>query len=267
MWATFALSTILNLAPAQAGGLEVQNVRFTQSALGAVRRNNKFLPGDLVVLSFAVEGLEPTGVSRVRYGMGLELRRKGADKPEYSKPPQDHESITGLGGTDLPLHAVSSIGTDTPPGTYVMKVSVVDRVGKGSVAFEREFEVLPLGLGFVRVGLSYHAELPAPPVAVPGQTLFLNFGLVGFALDKKTGQPDMTIELQPLDEKGKPTTAKPFRGEVRRGKEGFEQFIPFDPIAVPVHRAGKFQLALKVTDNIAKKTAEHTLDLTVLNTK
>ena len=56
-------------------------------------------------------------------------------------------------------NAVASIGTDTPPGTYVMKVTVTDRVGKGTKVVEREFVVEPARLGLVRIGLSYSPSL------------------------------------------------------------------------------------------------------------
>ena len=267
MWATLALSAAVSLAPAQAGGLELKNARFTQGVLGAARADSKFLAGDLAVLSFDAVGLQATGRNRVRYAVGIELSRKGADKPEYTRAPEDREAVTALGGTRLPLHAVANIGTDTSPGAYVMKVTLIDRVGKAKATVERAFEVLPARLGFVRVGLSYNAEQPAPPVAVPGQTLFLNFSVVGFARDKKTGQPDLALQLRVLDAKGKPTTARPFGGEVRKVKEGFEQFIPFDPIAFQTHRSGQFRIVRKVTDNLTKKTAEHALNLTVLASK
>ena len=263
MYVTLALLAAVSLAPAQADSLELKNVRFTQSVLGTARADSKFLPGDLAVLSFDAEGLQPTDRSRVRYAIGMELKRKGADKAEYTRVPTDAEAVTALGGTHLPLHAVANIGTDTPPGTYVMKVTVADRVGKGTATVEREFEVLPAQLGFVRLGLSYNAEQPAPPLAVTGQTLYLNFGLVGFARDTKNKQPDLTLQCRVLDAAGKPTTAKPFGGTVKMVKEGFEDFIPFDPIAFQTHRSGQFRIVMKVTDNLTKKTAEQTLNLTV----
>jgi hypothetical protein len=269
MSATLALALALSAgAPAQANGLELRNARFTQSVLGPARPDNKFLPGDLAVLSFDAVGLKAfPDTSRVRYALGIELSKKGSTRPEFSRAGADHETVLALGGTRLSLNAVATVGMDTPPGQYVMKVTLTDRVGKGTVSVQRPFEVLPTQLGFVRVGLSYNAEQAAPPVSVPGQTLFLNFGLVGFARDKKTGHPDMSCELRVLDAKGKPTTPRPFRGDVRKVKEGFERFIPFDPISFQTHRSGKFRIAMKVTDNITKKTAEHTLDLTVLANK
>src|SRR4051794_18356661 len=102
MWATLGLSMVLNLAPAQPAGLELKNVCFTQSVLGPERKDSKFLPGELIVLSFDVEGLQATGLSRVRYGVGIELGGKGAAKPDFSKAPDEREAITAFGGTRLP---------------------------------------------------------------------------------------------------------------------------------------------------------------------
>ena len=264
MWTTLAFVAAMSLAPGQSDELALTNVRTTYGFLGATRPDNKFLPGDVAVLAFDVRGLKTTGVSRVRFALGLELTRKGASKPEFTREPEDEEAVTPLGGTRLPLSAAANVGTETEPGEYVMKVTVTDRVGKGTATVEREFEVLRPRLGFVRVGLAYGAEHPAPAVAVPGQTLFLNFGLVGFALDKVSKQPDMILELGVVDEKGKPTTSRPFRGNVRRMKAGFERFIPFDPIPFQAHRPGKYSVTLRVTDNLTRKSAEQTLALTVL---
>jgi hypothetical protein len=43
--------------------------------------------------------------------------------------------------------------------------------------------------------------------------------------------------------------------------------MTFLPIPLQLNRAGKFKVVLKATDNVAKKTAEQTLDLEVLATK
>jgi len=120
-------------------------------------------------------------------------------------------------------------------------------------------------LGFVRVGLTYETGQPAPPLAVPGQSLLLNFALVGFQLDKKTSHPDLTIEMRILDEDGKPTISKPFKGEVKMVGKAFQQIIPFDPQVIQVNRPGKYKLVLKATDNLSKKDVEQTLDLTVID--
>ena len=50
MWATLALSAAVSLAPAQANGLELKNVRFTQGVLGSARADSKFLAGELSFL-------------------------------------------------------------------------------------------------------------------------------------------------------------------------------------------------------------------------
>src|SRR5262249_9063210 len=159
-----------------------------------------------------------------RFALGVELRRKGAARAEHTQAPEDREAAMTFGGDRVPMHAIGTIGTDTAPGQYVMKVTLADKVGKGKVEEGRAFDVPAAALGFGQVGLSYNEEQPAPPVAVPGQTLFLHYGLVGFARDKKTGQPNLVLEIRVLDAKGKPTTARPFGGKVKEVKKGFEHF-------------------------------------------
>lgn len=266
MWATFALAAAL--IPAQAGTLELTNVRVAHGVLGQERKDTKVLPGDLLVVTFDITGLEVAADGRVRYRMGMELTRKGKPKPEFKNDPEVKESVLTLGGNSLPNQAFSVIGLDTPPGEYDMKVTVED-LGKTrqTKTLVRSFEVLPPQLGFVRVSTTYETGQPAPLVAVPGQTLLVNFWAVGFKVDDK-GNPDIVIEMQILDEAGKPTVGKPFTGEVKKIiKAEFAKYIPFDPIPLHLNRPGKYKIVLKVTDNLnGKKTAEQTLNLTVLDT-
>jgi len=263
MWATLALSAI-TLAPAQGNALELKNVRITSGVLGQERKETKLLPGDIFVVAFDIEGLKVKEDGRVRYSMGMELTRQGKAKPEFAKAPEDKEALLHLGGTRLPSYATAIIGTDTPPGNYTMTVTVTDLDAKKSEKLVQTFEVVEPKLGFVRVGLTYETGQPAPPLAVPGQSLLLNFALVGFTLDKKTGNPDLTIEMRILDDSDKPTISKPFKGEVKMVAKAFTAIIPFDPQLVQINRPGKYKLMLKGTDNLSKKEVEQVIDLTVI---
>lgn len=262
MWATLALSAI-TLAPAQAGTLELKNVRVTSGVLGQERKDTKFLPGDVFVVSFDIDGLKVRDDGRVRYSMGMELTREGKPRPVFAKAPEDKEALLHLGGNSLPMYALSVIGTDTEAGNYTMTVTITDLESKQTQKLVKGFEVLKPTLGFVRVGLTYETGQPAPPVAVPGQSLLLNFALVGFEL--KNGNPDIAIEMRILDEAGKPTLVKPFKGEVKTVAKTFQQIIPFDALPIQLNRAGKYQLILKATDNLTRKDVEQTLNLTIID--
>jgi hypothetical protein len=266
MWATLALSAALNLAPAQAGGLEFKNVRTTYSILGQERKDSDLLPGDVYVVHFDVDGLSTKADGRVLYSMGMELTRAGKDKPEFRKAPQNLEVVNSLGGSQLPLYALSVIGTDTPPGKYTLKLTFQDRISNKKAELTRNFQVIKPRLGFVRLGLTYETGQPAPSLAVPGQTLLLNFSLVGFDLDKMK-HPNVSVSMQILDDRDKPTVQTPFTGDVKKVAKDFQQIIPFDAIRLVLNRPGKFKVKLTATDNLAKKTVEQTLDLTVLGAK
>jgi hypothetical protein len=271
MWATLALTAALNLTPGQAGSLELTNVRVTTSILGPERKdakNPKVLPGEILVVSFDVTGLQVRNDGQVRYSLGMEVIRKGKDKPEFAAAPAVKEATLSLGGTRLPNFAQATVGLDTKPGEYVMKVSVTDIAAKKTQVLEQKFEVLPIQLGFVRVGLTYSPPtfFPAPSVAVPGQSLQLHYTLVGFDLDKKSN-PDLTVSMEIIDDAtGKPTVEKPVIGDVKMiaGKQ-FEQHIPFDPLPIEINRTGKFTIVLKATDKHAKKTVEEKIALTVID--
>jgi hypothetical protein len=269
MWATVALSTALTLAPAQKGGLDFENVRMSYSMLGHERKSAKLYPGDILFLKFDIVGLEMAANGRVQYSMGTELTRKGAKTPEMKKSPQPLEAINALGGNRLPATAVAIIGTDTKPGTYTMKVTVTDSKTKKSRDLVRTFEVVEPKLGFVRAGLFYTPgpEMAAPPVGAVGQILYVHFSLVGFTLDKKTNQPDISVKMQVLDDAGKPTVRDPFSGKVTKVEKVFQQMLPFDPITLQLNRPGKFTIVLEATDNLAKEKTTHRIPLTVVEEK
>lgn len=268
MWATLALSAALNLAPAQAGALEFKNVRATYGILGQSRGkdSDELLPGDVYVVHFDVTGLKARPDGRVLYSMDMELTLQGKKTPEFAQKGKDLEVINSLGGNQMPLYALSVIGTDTKPGKYTLKLTFRDREAKTSAVLNRTFQVVAPRLGFVRLGLTYEAGAPASPVAVVGQTLLFNYSLVGFTLDKKY-QPNVTVTVQVLDDNDRPTVAKPFKGDIKTVGKEFRQIIPFDPIALVLNRAGDFKVKLTATDNLSKKSVTQTLDLKVVEVK
>src|SRR5262245_32591593 len=264
MWAALALTTVLNVAPAQ---LELKNVRTTYGILGPERKDDEFLPGDVVVVAFDIEGLKVKDDGRVQYAMGMELTKKGKGKPEYKYEPGDLEAINSLGGSTLPAFVRSVIGTDTAPGEYVLKVTIRDRQVKGSEkVLERTFKVKKPELGFVRVRLLSHRGDPVPNVAVAGQRVDLNCMLVGFESGKDK-LPNITFEMQVLDAAGKPVVTKPFKGDIKEDVSKTPGQMEFVPIPLELNRPGKYKVVLKATDNISKKNTEQALDLEVLGAK
>jgi hypothetical protein len=263
MLATLALAAVLNTAPAQ---LKLSNARVTHGVLGQERGNvQNFYPGDLYVVSFDIENLKTKADGMVQYSMGLEFTLKGAKKPAFRRSPQDLEVINVLGGSSVPSFAMANIGTDTPLGQYTFKVTVTDRLAKTTKTLTRVFNVVKPKLAFVRIGLTYETGQPAPYIAVPGQTLLVNFSLVGFALGGPNKQPNVSIEVRVYDKNDKPTVSKANKGEVKKVPKALQKIIPFDPIPIPCNRLGKFKVRMKVTDNISKKSVTETLTIIVID--
>jgi hypothetical protein len=264
MWAALALTTVLTTAPAQADELALKNVRSTHGILGQTRKDNNLLPGDLLVVAFDIENLKVKDDGKILYAMGMELTLKGKAKPEFKREPQDLEAFNTLGGTTLPAFAMSLIGTDTPPGEYTLKVIVKDRGAKPvkTVTLEQKFTVLPVKLGFVQVKLTSASGEPVPTVGVPGQSVLLHCALVGYG--SKNNAPNVTFEMNVLDEAGKPTVAKPFKGDIVVEPKAVPGMMTFAPIILQLNRPGKFKVVIKAKCNISGKETEESLELKVL---
>jgi hypothetical protein len=204
------------------------------------------------------------------YSMDMEVVNK-AGKRLYGSESGELETINSLGGTRVPCFARVKIGTDLDFGEYTMRVTITDHVAKPKVkkTLVRKFEVVKPELGFILIGLTNDQGFEAPPVAVPGQMLFLHCTSTGFELDKKKNLPNLAIEMRILDSDGKPTLPTPVTGEVKELKEKtYEQFIPWQ-MSVNVNRGGKFKIVLKLTDKNAPggKSVELALDLNVVEVR
>ena len=266
MWATLALAVVLQPLPAQANTLAIKNDRITYGILGPERKDNKLLAGDVFVVSFDIDGLQIKEDGKVQYSMGMELT-DAQGKVQFKKEPADLEAVNALGGSRLPAFALSDIGLDTPPGEYTLTVTVTDRSNKATQKLVRKFEVQPKKrFGIVRLVLINGNEQPVPPIAVPGQKVFVSFALAGFDLtDKK--QPNINVEMRILDESSKPTLPKPFSGDVNNVEEEFKKIVPFLPMPISVNRTGKFTIELKATDKISGKSVVEKLPITVVEVK
>jgi hypothetical protein len=264
MLTTLALVSALGLVPGQPGSLALTNVRSTYGLHGSTRPDNKLLPGDQVFLAFDIENVQTGSDGKVQYSIAMEVAN-GAGKVLFKQAPRDLTANNALGGTNLPAYANLQVGLDQPPGDYTVKVTVTDRGSKASKTLTSKFQVLPKGFGLVRLALTGDPEGFVPvPFPATGQTLWINFAAVGFG--RQGDQPNLNVTMRVLDEKGKPTSAKPFVGAVSKD-------VPKNAVAVPMqfalelNRAGTFTVELKGTDKVSGKTATLTFPITVLKAK
>ena len=263
MWTAVALTTVMTLAPAQ--GLELKNVRTTYGILGETRKDDKILPGDVIILAFDIEGLKAKDTGKVEYSMGMEFSKKDATKPVFKRDPTELEAYNSLGGSTLPAFAIYSLAPDIADGEYILTVSVKDLAGKGEKVLKKTYTVLKPKFGFIRVRLTSGGEDPVPPVAVTGQRVlyFCSLANVKIGKDKK---PNVSFEMNILDADGKPVLAKPYKGDITTELKDPAGIMTFLPRQLDLNRPGKYKIVVKAKDNLADLTAEHTMSLTVLGT-
>ncbi len=257
------VATLLAYAPAQAGKLEITNVRNTYGVLGPTRADSKLIPGDILFVSYDIDGITISDEGRVHYSMVMEVVDKNG-KATLKQDPLEKIELVPLGGSKVAARAFVTLGVDHPAGEFTMKVTVTDKAAKDkpSQTLERKFEVTAPDFGIVAVyaSLDERGQTAAPTTGVVGQAIFVNYTAVGFKRDTDKKQPNLRFEMIPLDNGGKPLMTKPL----------FHEGIDLDDklpnytvrFLLPMTRAGKYTIRLSCTDNVTKKTAS--VDLPVL---
>jgi hypothetical protein len=251
-------------APTEAGAMTLTNVRNTHGELGGTRPEGPFLPGDVLFVGFDIVGITIDAAGKAKYTMAMEVVDK-AGKTIFKQDPAEKSDFVPLGGTKLPARAFVTVGLEQAPGPYTLKVTVTDQATKASKVLERKFEVKPREFGLVAVYTSVDPDghFPAPTTGVVGQSVFVQFGVVGFARDPKTKQPNVVIEMVPVDEQGKPTLKQPNVYAQDAGLDAKD--LGFNVrFLLPMTRAGKYTVKLKATDKVAGKTATFDLPIAVV---
>jgi hypothetical protein len=271
MWTTLAVAAALILSPAQApaGKLSVANVRPTLGMLGAPRNSDKVAPGDVFWVAYDLENIQPNAAGDAVFVLDFELldgKGKSMFKNEGKKDQPEVSRIT-LGGNRLTQASHADIGLDTAPGLYTMRVTITDATAKATAVMTKNFEVLPVGFNLVQVTTAAdpQGQVPAPMVGVPGQIIYGTVVVVGFERDKAKN-PNVAVEMTITDTAtGKAVTAKPEKATVDQENKVPETARGL-PLAFPLvlNRPGKYQVALKATDLLSKKTATAAYPLTVV---
>lgn len=268
MWTPLTLAAALAFTPAQspapAGTLNLTNVRATYGELGGNRPPGKLLPGEVLWVGFDIEGLTIAPDGQANYAMASEFLTD-AGKLFRKDEPFEMVSFVPLGGNKVPGRAFVVIGTDQPAGGYVMKLTVTDKATKATKTLEYKFEVAEPGFGIVAVYACADPDgrLSAPTTGVVGQPLFVQFMVIGFQFDGGKRQPNVQVEMVPIDESGKPTLPQPLSTVVETGvDEKDARFTLRFPL--PLTRVGKFTIRLKATDKLGNKTATFDLPIAVI---
>ncbi len=268
MWTTLALLAAFGLTPGQSAELALKNVRATYGFLGADRHDDKVLPGDAYFLAFDIEGIQVDAEGKVQYSMAMEVT-DSKNKVVYARDPSELVAYNALGGNRLAAFTYVDVGFDQPAGEYTVKVTVTDRTSKATQSFQRKFEVLAKTFGLAHFMTSYDAagRIPAPPGGLVGQTLFVNFAVIGFDRGTAKKQPDVQLQMRVLDEAGQPTLRKPVVGDTSQLDVAERSVAVPMTFTVALNRPGKFTLEVEATDRVSKKTAKLAIPLNVTEQK
>jgi hypothetical protein len=268
MVTSFAVLTVLALAPAQEGGkLEIVNARPTFGYLGPARPRTGILPGDVAHFRFDVKNMALDKKGRASYSLLVQVTdAKG--KTRFRLGPTNAVALNCLGGDTMPCSASMEIPLDTPPGPVKLKVLVKDRVSGRQATFEGKGKVLKPGFGLVRVGAFADPEgkVPAPGVGVVGEVLYVGFAAVGFARGEKTGQPDLAVSLRVLDAKGKETMPAPLTGRASADVPEDMKILPMQ-FGLTLNRAGQFTVELSARDQVSGRMSQVRFPLRVVEYK
>jgi hypothetical protein len=260
MWTTLTLLSVLGAAPAQSG-LSLTHVRSTHGLLGPQRRNDTVAPGDLYFLCFDIEGIRVDAEGKVRYSMAIELTNSSG-KMVFQSAAKTQEAPASLGGDSVPGYAHFSVGLDTPPGEYRVKVMVQDPASRREQSLSRSVKVLPKDFALVRTSVTPDAEARYPAAVFScGQGVWVHTSAVGFRRDRGK-KANVVFEMRVLDDAGRPTLAKAVTGTPPSDLPDKLSGLPMG-FPLTLNRSGKFTVELQAIDRVSGKTAKTSIPIVV----
>ena len=243
--------------------LEIRDVQASHGQLGPERKSNEYVSGDQVYFRFTMAGVQTDDDGRTRAEMRIVVSDAKGNK--LTDDPFVIQQIIGLGGGSFPGSASFVLKRDLPPGEYELMVEVSDLLSKESASFRRKVVCKPETFALLHVRF-FHDRAERAPVRVGGtvgQLLVVRMLVVGF--DRSKNEIDLEMEIQVLDEKGKPLMPKPLQVEYHNEKPGEVKQKKEHELAgsLGLNRAGEFTLRVIVTDRMTKKKVEFEAPLRV----
>jgi hypothetical protein len=189
----------------------------------------------------------------------------GGGQSKFRQLPQNQQARNYLGGNVLPSVAQLQIPLETKPGEYTLRVTITDRTANKSQTLDRKASVLPADFGLIHLHTSADREgkVPVAPVGTVGQSLYIDFAVVGF--QREAGkQPNIEVALRVLDDKGQPTTAKPLTGTADKDIPPDVKIIPLQ-FGLTLNRLGRFTVELSASDKVSGKVSRVSFPLSVVS--
>jgi hypothetical protein len=261
-----AIALALGSASEQDGKLAITDVRFTYGFLGP-SRPAEFLPGEKVFMAYNVRNMKIDDKGRVEYTLSMKVISPDG-KELIKQKPLNKVALNYLGGPLMPSMGKGDIPLDMPPGDYTLVLTLEDLNAKQTASTSIKAKVLSPNFGIIHVEPSADSQgmVPTAPIGVLGQTLFVNFAMVGFDRDKDKKQPHISVSLRLLDKAGKATMPMPLTGKASENIPEAFRILPLQ-FAFTLNRTGTFTVELNAKDEMTGKTSQVTFPIQVLSVK
>ncbi len=256
----------LALAAGQEAKLEITPPHATYGYHGARRPpGDGVLPGDIVHFTFNIKNLKYDAKGRASYSVAVEVLDSDGEVV-FRQQPRNAIAQNYFGGNELPFSSSLSVPLTAKPGIQSWKITIADRMTEEKVTVSGKGKVRPADFGLVQVATFADREgrVPSSPNGAVGDTLYLNFAVVGFARDPKTKLPDVKARLRILDENKQPTFSQPLEGHIHEDVAAEQLIVPLQ-FGFTMNRVGRFTLELSVRDELSGKTDQAVLPVRVLD--
>jgi hypothetical protein len=257
------LAAVWLLVPAVAQAqLKLDEVRPTYGRLGTTRTSTRVLPGEDLVVEFAISGVATDADGMANVELSATLSDPEGKVISEARPASSREFLA-LGGGRFTGFVLFSLPLDCDPGRYLVRGRVTDQMQRKSIQLEQAFEAQPPAFGVVRLRLTNDASgnSPAGGNLTVNQRVYVQSTAVGFARAGKTIH--VAARLTILDADGKKTTPDSIAAAAINQEVDDELIELAFKLPIVMNRAGRYSVQLEVRDEISKKAVVHDLPLVV----
>src|SRR5262245_24729300 len=265
MWKRCLPLVALLALPVVADAVEIKNFRpcYAPLYLGAERKGDKVLPGDVLFATYDIVDLKTDPkTGKASFITIVELFDASA-KTLFPPKEAPNEVAFHLGGARVPSDLHLQMGRNQKPGKYRLRLTVQDRLDNnpktGIKSHIHSFELLPPSFGI--------GAVVAPAFGFSGLPYSTKLALFDLTLDAQS-KPNVEVVMQVLDDAGKPVSPPVISNYPNHLPPGTDlQTENFVPIYYPIflNRPGRFTIDILAKDNNGKKEARLTYPLTVLD--
>lgn len=244
----------LVMGPDTHSKLELQNIQATYGPFWPERKTLDFYPEDLIYFRYYLCGLKATEEGIVEINTTIELTNTDHKVVLFkTMPPVNYNLAVGDGR--ILCNASTPLSNDVPPGEYLMKVVVKDKVTSYEASFSRKIRVKPFEFAVMAIRFFHDSEhkIPASNVVHAAEQMHGELLLAGFA--RNGDKPNIATSIQLLNAQGQELLPKPFIIDTDSfDPTNLRGSVLFLNLGLVLNTPGDYTARFTVTDRIANKT-------------